>query len=229
MIYMNKCKYLVMVFLLSLFTNISFVRADCTNEEIAKLKDEASKIKVTYEHLGEVTNDIGDVFYDRFNVEITNVGNDIILEINDLGEYSSDKDGKVKLELTTGDNIINVYSSKCNIKLDEIKVKLPTFNPYSLDPLCKGVDSSEFSLCKKYYKPSVTYSEFVKRVKSYRVTNKIKDNNNGNDIDNTNIFTKIISYVVKYKYYAIGIGSVLIVTPIVIVSVKKRRNRGVLK
>ena len=82
---MNKCKYLVMVFLLSLFTNISFVRADCTNEEIAKLKDEASKIKVTYEHLGEVTNDIGDVFYDRFNVEITNVGNDIILEINDLG------------------------------------------------------------------------------------------------------------------------------------------------
>ena len=59
--------------------------------------------------------------------------------------------------------------------------------------------------------------------------NKIKDNNNGNDIDNTNIFTKIISYVVKYKYYVIGIGSVLIVTPIVIVSVKKRRNRGVLK
>ena len=150
--------------------------------------------------------------------------------INDLGEYSSDKDGKVKLELTTGDNIINVYSSKCNIKLDEIKVKLPIFNPYSLDPLCKGVDSSEFSLCKKYYKPSVTYSEFVKRVKSYRVTNKIKDNNNnGNDIDNTNIFTKIISYLVKYKYYVIGIGSVLIVTPIVIVSVKKRRNRGVLK
>ena len=94
-------------FLLTLFINISFVKADCTNEEIAKLKDEAGKIKVTYEHLGEVTNDIGDVFYDRFNVEITNVGNDIILEINDLGEYSSDKDGKVKLELTTGDNIIN--------------------------------------------------------------------------------------------------------------------------
>ena len=87
---MNKCKYLVMAFLLTLFINISFVKADCTNEEIAKLKDEASKIKVTYEHLGEVTNDIGDVFYDRFNVEITNVGNDIILEINDLGEYLAD-------------------------------------------------------------------------------------------------------------------------------------------
>lgn len=226
---MNSYKYLVM-FLLALFTNISLVKANCTNEEIAKLKDDASKIKVTYEHLGEVTDEAGDVFYDRFNVEITNIANDFTLEINDLGEYSSDKDGKVKLELTTGDNIINVYSSKCDTKLDEIKVKLPTFNPYSLDPLCKGVDSSEFSLCKKYYKPSVTYSEFVKRVKSYRVTNKIKDNSNGNnDIDNTNIFTKIISYVVKYKYYAIGIGSVLIVTPIVIVSVRKRRNRGVLK
>ena len=36
---MNECKYLVMAFLLTLFINISFVKADCTNEEIAKLKD----------------------------------------------------------------------------------------------------------------------------------------------------------------------------------------------
>ena len=227
---MKDRKYLILAFLLALFTNISLVKANCTNDEITKLKDEANKIKVTYEHLGEITDEAGDVFYDRFNVEITNIANDFTLEINDLGEYVPDKDGKIKLELTTGDNIINVYSSKCGIKIDKINVKLPTFNPYSLDPLCKGVDSSEFSLCKKYYKPSVTYTEFVKRVKSYRATNKIKDNNNGNnDIDNTNIFTKIVSYVIKYKYYAIGIGSVLIVTPIVIVSVKKRRNRGVLK
>lgn len=225
---MFKYKYLIISFIL-LFCNISFASADCTNEEVNKLKEDADKIKVTYEHKGEVVNEIGDVFYDRFNVEINNVSSDIVLEINDLGLYIPDKDGKVSLELMTGDNEINVYSDKCSIKLDSIKVKLPTFNPYSLDPLCEGVDSSEFSLCKKYYKPSVSYSEFVKRVKSYRVTNKIKDNNKNSDIDNSNIFTMIISYIVKYKYYSIVIISLLIVIPIVIISIKKRKNRGVLK
>ncbi len=222
---MNKCKYLVMAFLLTLFINISFVKADCTNEEIAKLKDEAGKIKVTYEHLGRVDL-YDDILYNLFNVEITNVPNDFYIKVYDDIIYKP-VNGKVEKKLSTGKWEIRIYSNKCEKQIDKINLKLPTFNMYSLDPLCEGIDGRDFPLCGKYYEPRVSYADFEKRVKSYIATHPKKNNNGSND--DKSRFEFILDYLVKYKYYFASGIILIIVLIILFFSWKKRRNRGVLK
>ncbi len=223
---MNGGKYLIIAFLLALFTNISLVKANCTNEEIAKLKDEASKIKVTYEHLGKVDM-YDEIKYNLFNIEITNIPDDFYIKIyNDI--VYNPVDGKVEKKLSTGKWEIKVYSNKCEEQIDKINLKLPTFNMYSLDPLCEGIDGDDFPLCGKYYESRVSYADFEKRVKSYIATHPKKNNNDVNN-DDKNIFENVLVFLIKYKYYFASGTILLVVLIILFFSWKKRRNRGVLK
>ncbi len=220
-----KKKYFVIVALI-IFLGIPIVNADCSNEEIELLKKEANKIKVTYEHMGKVETYDGPT-YNRFNVEITNIPDNFYIKIYDDTKYTPEN-GTVTKELLYGKWQIKVYSEKCEKEIDTISFKLPKFNMYSLDPLCKGIDGNDFPLCGKYYEYDVSYDSFKQRVEHYRITHKIEDNTDEPKEEKNN-FDIILKYLNEYKVYiSIGLGTILVIT-LIIILIKKKRNRGVLK
>ena len=210
-----------------MFLYIPYIKADsCTREEITKLKEETTKIKVTYEHLGEYKTE-EDIDYNHFNIEVFNIpDNYYIMFPGDETKYEPEE-GKTNTILTNGKWIISIYSNKCDEVIDTITIKLPTFNMYSLDPQCEGVDTKEFPLCGKYYEQTVSYENFQKRLSYYKSTHQTVQE--PEPIENPSIFTKILNFIIKYKYYTIGIVSLIIIITIITIVVKKRRNRGVLK
>lgn len=221
------CQFIMITII---FFSIPICKADCSNEEIADLKKEVNKVKVEYEHIDDFETDDGEKDYNRFNVNIINIPNNYYIMFDDGLNYKLvPTDGKITQILSNGKWTIKIYSDKCDNVIDTITFRLPKFNIYSLDPLCKGVDGEKFPLCGKYYEYEVSYDSFKQRVENYRITNNIKDSDNSNIKNEKNYFKIIINYLNKYKLYIIsGVGVIILITVITII-IKKRRNRGVLK
>lgn len=228
---MRYLKYIVLIFSI-FFLNIYNVFASCASEEINELKKQADNIKITYKHLGVIENEYG-IYYNEFEVNVKNIPDDFyILLLNDTVKLEP-VNGIVTEFLSNGLWNFNIYSTKCDIKIDTIKVNIPRFNKYSLDPLCEGVDGKDFALCGKYYEYDVSYDDFVKRVKQYRSSHNI---NNTVDPDLSNesnkmqtFFNNLYKFVTDYQLYVIISLSAILILLIVIIINKRKRNRGVLK
>ena len=226
---MNKKVYSIMT-LLMLLISIPFVKASCTNEELSELKKEARVIKVEYEHKGKTINEDGGEDYNKYNVDIINIPNDYYIIISDGLNYKlTPTDGKITRELVNGKWEIEVYSNKCEEVIDTITLRLPRFNIYSLDPLCKGIDGDKFPLCGKYYEYDVSYDSFKERVDHYRKTYKINDTEEKPQTKDKNYLNIILTFITDYKLYIAGALSIILIILIIVILIRKRRNRGVLK
>lgn len=226
---MKKSIYQLIV-LIILLLNIPHIKADCTTEEIKELKKETKQIKIVYEHIDNATTEDGDTDYNKFSVDVINIPNNYYIMVNDGLNYKSEpQNNKVNMTLSNGSWVVDIYSNKCESRVDAIKFKLPRFNKYSLDPLCKGVDGEKFPLCGKYYEYEVSYDSFKQRVENYRITNNIKDSDNSDTKKQDNYIELIMEYLNKYKLYVISSIGVIILVLVIVFAIKKRRNRGVLK
>lgn len=227
---MKNIKYILFT-ILFLFLNIFHVQATCTNEEISLLRKESDKIKITYKHLGKIETDEG-VYYNSFDVTIKNIPTDFYVVLEGLGTKYTPADNTVKETFDSGTWIFEFYSNKCEKKISTVKVKLPIFNVYSLDPLCEGIDGDDFSLCGKYYEYNVSYENFKERVTHYRLTHKIDDKKN-EPIEEKNstekIFAEIVSFLNNNLLYIAVSLVIFIVILITIIIMKNRKKRGVLK
>lgn len=226
---MNKINKILLTLILLL--SFSYAKADCSEEELTKLKEEADKIEITYKHLGKYTNEIGEEFYDRFNVKVINISNDFYIIIDDNSDDKlAPQNNSIEKRLITGSWKFNIYSNKCTEKIDSIDVKIPKFNMYSLDPLCEGVDGEDFELCGKYYNYYISYEDFKQRVERYRYINKIGiENGQNNKKENSNLINKIFELIKPYKIYILYIVPSIIIFIVLIYVILKRKNRGVLK
>ena len=228
---MINTKYIILT-LLIFFISIFHVNASCTDEEIISLKELADDIKITYKHLGKIENEEG-VYYNIFEVNITNIDNDFyILYLNNTEKLVA-TDGKITKNFNNGTWKFNIYSNKCGIKITDIDVYIPRFNTYSLDPLCDGIDGNNFPLCGKYYEYDVSYDNFVNRVNSYRSIHDIDENINDEKKDEKNLFSlvydSILNFFKNYKLYIIISIVLLLITIILLAVIKKRKKRGVLE
>lgn len=225
---MTSIKYIVFT-VLFLFINIFYVNASCTNEEILILKEKADKIKITYKHLGRIEEEEG-VFYNRFEVNVKNIPNDFYILVLENTIKLEPENNKITEIFNNGTWDFNIYSNTCNELISTINVYIPRFNEHSLDPLCEGINSSEFPLCGKYYEYNVSYNEFVNRVKHYRTTHNVVSKNNNDNLNSFNIIiNNIINFIIQYKFYVICLLSILLCILVTIIIVKKKRNRGALE
>ena len=229
---MNKIKYVI--FIITIFClNYYNVYADCSNEDLKSLKKDANAIEVTYKHLGKVETEDGDN-YNNFDLTFKNVPDNFYIILNGDANKLTPTNNEIKKTYNSGTWNFEVYSNDCTEKLIDLKVKIPRFNIYSLDPLCEGIDGKDFALCGKYYEYDVGYDNFKKRVENYRVTNKIdQKSNNTNNTENKYSFDvilkKISDFIIKYRLYIlITLGFILLIISIIIMT-SKRRKRGVLK
>lgn len=226
---MKNFKYTVLFLLMFFISNI-YVYASCANEELLDLKKKANDIKVSYKHLGLVESGDGNSNYNSFSVVIKNIDDDFYLNATRLGGVRLEpNDGEIKLILETGKWNINIYSDKCDVLVDNIEFKLPRFNMYSLDPLCKGIDGNDFRLCGKYYEYDVSYENFVDRVTYYRSVNKIYSSDKKDDNNDNNLFNNVLDFLMRYKLYVIITLSILLVLLFILLIIRKRRRMGVLK
>ena len=227
---MKNIKYIFFA-LIILFISIFHVQASCNNEELSILKEKAEKIKITYKHLGKVEDEEG-VFYNRFQVNVKNIPDDFYI----LTLYNTirlEPQGQTIEEVfNNGTWYFDIYSNKCDEMINQIKVYIPKFNEYSLDPMCEGINSDDFPLCRKYYEyaDNITYNEFETRVKNYRITNNITNIDEQEKKEDTNIIIqRILNLITEYRLYLISSLLILLLILIVIIIIKKKRNRGVLE
>ena len=165
---MKNIKYIVFT-LLFIFINVFCVHASCTSEEISTLKEETKNIKITYKHLGKVEiEDTDEVYYNYFKLSAVNLSDDFYVMLSKNTNKFVPIDGKIETTVYSGNWDFHIYSNKCEEKINTIDVFIPTFNVYSLDPLCEGIDGEDFELCGKYYEYNIEYSDFIQRVTRYR-------------------------------------------------------------
>lgn len=219
------------IFIILLFSLlINNVQADCTDEEINSLKKDVEKVKVTYKHLGEVEKEDGTKVYDQFIVSTYNIPENVYIYLypTTTEKFEDDSDDSLKIKLTTGKWSFDFYSSKCDMIIDSIKVKLPTFNIYSLDPLCEGIDGNEFKLCGKYYEGTVSRKNFEERIKLYRQLH-VKEEQVDEVSDNVSIINNIIDFISKYYLYMLVPVIFILIGIVIFKIISKRNNKKILQ
>ena len=229
---MKQIKYILFSFII-LFLSILSVNADCTNEELNELKKEASKIRVTYKHLGAVEVEGQVKEYNHFTMTFKNIDEDFyISDIYNETIKLEENQNEITIKTTTGVYTYFVNSNKCKTVITEIKVKIPRFNSYSLDPLCDGIDGDDFPLCGKYLDYEVSYDTFKRKVEDYKKTQETKKNSDErieNDISLRESLNKILEFIINYQIYIIAVLSILLIILIIITILKRKKKRGVLE
>lgn len=213
-----------------LFLSVCFVRADCTLDVLKGKRVGAGKIMVKYKHLGAVEDEDGITVYDRFMVTFVSVDDDLYIEMFNNSYIRHPENNKIVDTFTTGTWNLNIYSSECGVPVGKLKLVLPRFNTYSLDPLCEGIDGEDFSLCGKYYNHYVDYEIFKKRVTSYRNSHLIDNNISDNSVESdklldflNNAYHFVLNNLI---YFCLFVG--LLVSIVIFIVIKKKKNRGVL-
>ena len=224
---MKNIKYIFFT-LLTFVINIFSVYASCTNEEVNLLKDLADDIKITYKHKGIIENE-EIVLYNQFDVTVKNMNDDLYILFRSGSEQLIPNNGVINTELSSGKWYFDIYSKKCDVKIDQIVFSLPKFNLYSLDPLCNGIDGNDFPLCGKYYEYDVDYDNFVERVNHYRIMHKIKDESSDKKDVDDNLLQIIFDVFIKYQIYIISFLIVLLIVLVIIIIAGKRKKKGVLE
>ncbi|MGN1342506.1 MAG: hypothetical protein ACI4VL_04710 [Bacilli bacterium] len=226
---MKKNKYLLFAIMI-LFLNISYVNAECSDEELNQIIKEIDKIEITYKHLGEVTKEDGSKVYNQFLVTAKNIPENVYVHLSPMTEENFDETTEdLKIKLTTGTWYYNMYSSKCETVVDTITVKLPTFNIYSLDPLCEGVDGEDFKYCGKYYEYQIDRETFERKVKAYRIEHKIGQEDTTKVEKENNFFQKILDILKDNYLYILGVLGVLLLTILTIIIISKKKKRKILQ
>lgn len=224
---MKNIKYVFFI-LCVFFVNVFYVRASCTNEEITNLKEDTKKIKITYKHLGEVDLGEGEVYYNYFKLKANNLSDDFYVLLSKNTNRLIPNNGIIETTVYSGKWDFHIYSNKCGMKINTIEIIIPTFNIYSLDPLCEGIDANDFELCSKYYEYNIGYDDFVQRVTRYRDINNV-----GMPVDDeifiNKYLNKILVFFNQYElYFLVGFIALMLII-LIILLLRKRRKRGVLE
>ncbi len=229
----------VLFALLLMFLFIIPVKADdlaCDAVTKAKIRDEASLIKVSYVpvNIEEYTVDGERTSKNttKMDVKIYNVTSSVYISISGknatLGStyrfYNKDigDDGAITLRVPIADSPIELelevytFEGNCNGELiKKISITIPRFNSYSQSEACNGIQ--EFYLCQEYTTQEINPTTFYKEVEEYRAK---KDHPETADIiinDNT-AQHEIASAKKDYrKYIYIGVAIALILVSIYII------------
>lgn len=158
----------------------------CDIDKLAKYRKLASNINISYTYQELESSAV-------FTIKLSNIYPGILVTSDSLDHgitYNSNPSNPGEYEIKNVEDgasyTFNVYSidEECNDDvLKSYYIKIPDYNPFYKDKLCKG--NEEFRLCKKWLKHSTSYESFVKQINEYKQTKnvskedlKTKENNN---------------------------------------------------
>lgn len=192
------------------------VKAECSTDEVIRLKSLASKISITYDYTEK--ND-----YISFSATFHNVHKDLKLIDVTNKEYSSNEEfSDVKIDNLnfSGTYYVNIVSKLQNCK-NELMLKkyytIPYYNSYSSDELCKGNETK--TVCQKWTNTSsITYEQFKKALEEKKDTDT-KTSEDDQKSTKPSIITELF-----VKYYYILFGGIIVISLTLIIVINKKNS-----
>lgn len=216
-----KLKYLILIILL-FFTINPEVNALCSKREILEMKDKAYSITMETEYAkDEYGKDTG-----KYNIIIKGLVKDMHIQNITTGEsysYENSDDGTIIIKnLETNNYTFKVIYKLCGSEnLRTINYKLPKYNQYVNNPLCKEL-KEQVDICSRNYQEELSEEEFQKKIKEYRKNLGIKEE----EPEPKNLFEKVVKNLINYyPYIILGIIVLIIISIKLIVN----RKRGALE
>lgn len=188
-------------------------KAQCTAEQISRLKVLATYINTTYDYV-EQDN------YVNFDVTLHNISNDLVIKNPFNGGNYNTANGEVTIKNMNPSKIISVsiLSNLNDCKNEIISTKYittPKFNKYYSDPLCKGNETK--TICQKWTDTSsMNYETFKSKFE------KDIPNNSVVEQKEKTFFDKLSDLFIKYYYV---LFSFIIVTCLLIIILKNRKDK----
>ena len=193
-----KRVYALIVIIISFMFIPSRVSASfCDYTELARLKNIASNINMSYNYSEKNEDAIFNITFSNFKegIKMIDATNNLTYryDVNKQFEFTLDgyNDGK------TYRFDIYAENTECeSAKLLSLYANLPFYNKYYVNPICDEIES--YNLCQKWYQHGLSNEEFIKRVKDYKTSLTIKHNENKT---NTSQYIYISDFLAKYYYY----------------------------
>lgn len=217
-----RFRYFLLVIILVLFSLDNVNAVVCDSNDIVRLKELAQNVDVSYQYVNNVEDEAennqvdnldefdGIVSNDIYNVQISNITDEIYIKDTNYNEYRLNDavDGILHFTTNSGTVTYYVYSSNCLDKLlRTITLQLDKYNIYADSKECEGISAEELAVCDKWYQGDLSYSQFIKKIDEYNLEHS------------TDNFSR------KYIYIVIGGGIVVAVVVWFII----RRKRSVLE
>lgn len=194
----------------------------CEYSVVSRMQSIVTNINISYDY--HVTNNV--VYFD---ITLNNLTSDIYFydTISKKEYYYKDtNNGEITIRNYTNYGSSGVYKFYSNIsECYKISVgtkyyKIPNYNPYHNDELCKGFEN--YVLCNKWAPVNYSYDKFKNEIRKYKTEEKQKENK----IDELRYEKRIIDFVVDFyiKYYYIILISIIIVFSFIIL-IKRRKDK----
>ncbi|MBR1413619.1 MAG: hypothetical protein IJ574_03005 [Bacilli bacterium] len=232
-------KKIVQIVLLMVLFIPTFIKAECSNEELAKYSSLAGQIKLSYEDTIEENKNIKvlgspDSYakYRVLNINVAGLSPELSIRINDDNKligfynYNDTEEGKILIKNYDID-VINTYQadvfvnneqSECNTnKIRTMYMSTPKFNPYSNYTICDGI-RDKIVYCNTFVSNDFSEDKFFTEVNKYleKNTDTKKNNESGEKV----------SINKKYGLYILGLFILVVIVVIfrkkVIKNVKKK-------
>ena len=211
-----KSKYLILILFSLFFLIPSKVFADCSNNEISRLKILASNVNISYEPI-ETDSKV------TYNIIFLNMTSELAIR---------DITARVSYPYTGNEMVLNGFmpnsnykfkiipSNGCDVSLAVKYANLPAFNVYYKDPLCEGIQN--YALCQKWNNSNVSYDTFVTEVTKYKESLSKPDIQVIPEENKTSILDIIFGFFASY-YYIFYIAIIVILVPIILYLRKKEK------
>lgn len=216
-------KIIVLLFFLLLFPKNVFavhevIDARCTTSLKTLLRQEAQDIVY---RLSKVDED-GVISYTAYFYNFTDnvIIKDSSDNIYDTGIIENLKPGSAL--------VLSFYASDNNYcsgyKISSRVINVPYYNPYFGSDICKGYES--FLLCQENVDVSLTQNQFEEKLQEYKES-LIKDEIIVDDVIDDDSFS-FYDFLYTYGMYIIGVILFIVITILIYIINKKRKNRGIL-
>lgn len=241
----NKLFFYILLFVFS----ITNVYAECSTEDMNKIRNEAVQVKASYEKTVRIMNsgeyvppdgtpDDAELSITQtyFKIYINNITENLYVVVhNDTTDstqtftYADSDNGTVTFDwyriVSKIDYTITVYSSSntnCpDTKLYVINLTTPRYNYYSSDKVC--LNASDFYLCQEYVTvDDVDYATLQKKVEAYLAG---KVDNNGEEIETPGDVIETNFWDENKTIIIIGIVAIVIIGIGTILIIKKRGKK----
>lgn len=160
----------VVLSLVIYFLSFSVVFADtCDSNDVARLKEIAKNVTVTYEYDRE-SSSIG--VFGNYLVTVNGLTDELYGNF-DMGAdqkgvfYTEENQGTDVLSVVNGESVLNIYSVNCEELVRKIKIELPYYNDFSAYPECENISGDDLYVCSEFLDEQISYSVFVNEVKKY--------------------------------------------------------------
>jgi hypothetical protein len=184
--------FIYFVFIISfLFIPINIEAYFCDYNELARLKNIASNINVSYDYIEQEDKMVYTIFFNNIQdgVTIKNVNGEVLTNIVEdrviINDYISDG-----VDVFTVNGEVPFCKSG---ELSKIYLNLPFYNKFYKLPVCNNLD---YEYCDRFFRHSLSEETFIARVNEYK--KEIND-----DKEKETIKKYWFEYINEYYYYTL--------------------------